>query len=134
MKDRAAAIIIIGRSLLLIHRSKSGREYYVFPGGHIEEGESPELACIREVKEETGLDSIKVKYAFDFDNQGRLEHYFFVQVMPGPLILDGPESSYQSTENRFLPEWVPLSNLMYLNVLPAEALQLLRSRLDSTNL
>jgi len=131
MKDRAAAIIIQDNSLLLIHRFKSGREYYVFPGGHIEDGETAEQACIREVKEETGLDSLSTRHAFNFDNEGRREHYFFVQVKPDRLVLGGPESAYQSPQNVFLPEWIPLSDVNKLEILPRPALTLLQTRLDS---
>jgi 8-oxo-dGTP diphosphatase len=133
MSERAAAIILLNNSLLLIHRYKSRREYYVFPGGHIEYGESVEQACVREVKEETGLESVTIKHVFDFNNGNRLEHYFFVQVVPGPLVLGGPESAYQSKENIFLPEWIPLSGLQNPNILPGQALTLLQTRLDSTD-
>lgn len=44
--------MIDGRCLVL---RRSDREEWVFPKGHIEEGEQPEDAAIREVLEETGL-------------------------------------------------------------------------------
>ena len=59
MKNRATAIILRNGKLLLLHRQKPGRDYYILPGGGVELDESFEEACIREVKEETGLD-IKV--------------------------------------------------------------------------
>jgi len=37
-----------------------GAYYYGFPAGLIDEGETPELAAIREMKEETGLDVIAI--------------------------------------------------------------------------
>ena len=55
-KNRAAAIIIRDGKVLLFHRQKPGRDYYILPGGGVELEESFEEACIREVKEETGLD------------------------------------------------------------------------------
>ncbi len=53
---RAAAIILKEAKILLIHRFFNGKEYYVFPGGGVESGETPEEAAIREMKEETSLD------------------------------------------------------------------------------
>ena len=43
---RAVGIIIKNNKVLLIHRIKDGGEYYVFPGGAIEEGESSKEAVI----------------------------------------------------------------------------------------
>ena len=41
------AIIIKGDKILLMHRKKDGEEFWVYPGGHLELGETPEQAMIR---------------------------------------------------------------------------------------
>jgi len=61
---RVSAIILKDDKILLIHRKKNGEEYWVFPGGGVEDTETPEQGIIREVKEETGLDVLKCKLAF----------------------------------------------------------------------
>ncbi|MDH5657325.1 MAG: NUDIX hydrolase [Spirochaetia bacterium] len=48
-------IIEIGSEIVLIER-KNPPYGYAIPGGFIDEGESAELAAVREAKEETGLD------------------------------------------------------------------------------
>ncbi len=111
MADRASAIIISKRHILLIHRFRKVREYYVFPGGHIEPGESAEEACSREVLEETGLHVAWMQAAFDFLVEARMARFFFVQVHPGTLALGGPEINKQNAENRYLLEWVPLAGI-----------------------
>ncbi len=118
MADRASAIIISKRHILLIHRIRVGKDYYVFPGGHIEEGENAEEACIREVLEETGLHTAWLQPAFDYAILSRMAYYFFVQIHPGTLTLGGPEALKRSEENRYLLEWIPLVKVGEYNLRP----------------
>lgn len=57
-KEFSAGGVVIkdGRLLLIKMRDLSGSEVWTFPKGHLEEGETPEQAALREVKEEAGLD------------------------------------------------------------------------------
>ncbi len=43
-----------GRVLLIRMRNLEGREVWTFPKGHLDPGETPEQAALREVLEETG--------------------------------------------------------------------------------
>ena len=48
-----------GDRLLLVLRARPpSRGYYAFPGGHVEEGETLEVAARRELAEETGLEAL----------------------------------------------------------------------------
>ena len=49
VKDRRGKILIARRNL------KPGMNKWALPGGFVESGESPEIACLRELEEETGL-------------------------------------------------------------------------------
>jgi 8-oxo-dGTP diphosphatase len=118
MADRASAIIISKRHILLIHRIRANQDYYSFPGGNIEEGESAEEACIREVLEETGLHTAWLQPAFEYAIPTRKAHYFFVEIHPGNLTLSGPEALKQSEQNRYLREWVPFVQISRYNLRP----------------
>lgn len=56
MANAARAIIVENNKMLLMHRNKNDKQYFTLVGGRIQEGEAPERALAREVKEETGLD------------------------------------------------------------------------------
>lgn len=60
---RASAIIIRDNKILLVHRKKDGREYWVFPGGGIEDYEKPEETVKREVFEGTNLRILRIMQA-----------------------------------------------------------------------
>ena len=49
VKNREGKILVAKRNF------KPGVNKWAFPGGFIESGETPEIACLRELEEETGL-------------------------------------------------------------------------------
>ena len=120
MNPRAAAIIIEGDKVLLVHRLKGEREYWVLPGGSIESGESQEQACCREVKEETGLDIGIVDHALTLSNEGREEVYYLADVIRGALELGEPERSRQSSSNQYLLEWTTATAFQEINFRPEQ--------------
>ncbi len=64
IKIRAAVILERkGRILLAKHRKQTG-EYWVLPGGTVEEGETLQETAAREIREETGLEAEIEKLAF----------------------------------------------------------------------
>lgn len=114
------ALILEDNKVLLIHRFKDGKEYFVLPGGHIEENESEEEALIREIKEETNLDAQIDKKLWTlknpFDNSEH--HFFLVTKFSGNLQLGGPELKKNSEENKYILEWHDLTEISELNLVP----------------
>lgn len=64
-----AGCAINGNTILLIFHSKYKK--WLFPGGHIERNETPDLALLREFNEETGLQFIfsNFKYPVVFNKE-----------------------------------------------------------------
>jgi 8-oxo-dGTP pyrophosphatase MutT (NUDIX family) len=120
-KNRAAAIIIRDRKVLVFHRQKPGRDYYILPGGGVELEESFEEACIREVKEETGLDVLALRLASRYITFEKEENYYVTEVTPGEPVLGGNEAQRTSPENSYSFTWVDAAQLENLNLLPGVA-------------
>jgi 8-oxo-dGTP pyrophosphatase MutT (NUDIX family) len=49
-----------GKVKFLILKYKFKSEYWDFPRGNIEKGEKPEDTALREIKEETGIENVKI--------------------------------------------------------------------------
>jgi 8-oxo-dGTP diphosphatase len=120
VRTRAAAVVVDDGAVVLMRRIRDSTTYYVLPGGGIEPDETAEHACIRELREETGLDGRIVRLLATFDNGGSTEHYFLVAADRAELRLGhGPEALVASASDRYLPMWVPLSEVRDLDLRPA---------------
>ena len=130
-RPRAVAIIYNDKNqVLLMLRRKNGKVYATLPGGGIEPGETPAEACAREVLEEVNLTVTVGEQVLELDNlhgdRASHEHYFLCRVLSGEMRLgDGPEGIRQSAENWYDPQWVALSRLEEVNLVPEQVRGLL---------
>ena len=121
MRNRAAAIIIQNDSLLVMHRQKPGQDYYILPGGGVELDESFQDACIREVKEETGLEVLHLQLVYKYHSKVGEEQYFLTRIPAEEPVLGGSEAKRQSPTNVYEFEWVNIQQLEGINLLPLAA-------------
>lgn len=81
------------------------RDRWNFPGGHMEEGETPEIAAIREAREETGIVAVpshlmKVFLGKHFDSF----HFLFLsKTYSGNIHISDP--------NILEAKWIPIADL-----------------------
>jgi 8-oxo-dGTP diphosphatase len=123
----ARAVVVRGTQILLMHRRKDGREYFVLPGGHVEEGETVEETVVRELYEETGLHvRIQRELARLYNPFDESEHvYFHVEAEAGEPVLGGPEVDRQCTDNYYALVWHELAQLHEIPLQPKELRTLL---------
>ncbi len=128
---RVAGIVPMNDGFIFMHRknvrrNKDYQEYYTFPGGHLEEGETLEEGVIREIKEEFGIHVkvIKILYELENDKLNMKEYFFLCEYLDGEFGTgDGEEFSgnpeYEDSGD-YIPEIVKRENIQDLVLLPLE--------------
>ncbi len=119
IRNRASAVIIKGSKILLIHRIKEGVEYWLLPGGGIEDGETSEQAAEREVMEEVGLKVVaKLWYKDDPPWDSGTNTMHICKVIGSDEFID-LESQKNTKDNWYHVEWMEISNIKNLELYPA---------------
>jgi 8-oxo-dGTP pyrophosphatase MutT (NUDIX family) len=80
MSYRAGIILLQDEKVALIERQRAGLHYFTFPGGHVEKGETPELAAVRETEEELGLHVTLKQLLVQFGWHGKWQYYYLGEV------------------------------------------------------
>jgi 8-oxo-dGTP diphosphatase len=123
MRTRSAAILIQNNSLALIERHRDGMHYFAFPGGGVDEGESPEQAVVREAREELGVEIRVLRLAAKVWFRGNPQFFFLAEQMGGEFGTGTGEeyaSDHDPAHGSYEPVWMSLANVSANNVLPAE--------------
>ncbi len=118
---RAAVVIVENGRVALIERVRDRHTYFKFPGGGVEDGESPQQAAVREAREELGVsvelgDLICVAYC-----KGREQRYYLATIAGGTFGTGrGTEmmTSGTTAKGTYRPVWVDLTSLTELDVRP----------------
>lgn len=123
---RAVAIVIKDKSVLLIHRVNKDNEYYVFPGGGVEENETVEEAVIRELHEETSIEVKNLRLLYHHHIIGDVsdsDQYFYLcdHVSGEPKLSEGNELEENKKGTDFYePLWYQISKLPQTLLYPLE--------------
>ncbi len=131
MRIRAGIVLIKENKVALIERHRAGLDYFVFPGGGVDEGESPEQAAIRETMEELGIEvAIQRKVAEVELGQKSRQIYFLVEQTGGEFGTGAGEEFTDSNRDHpqkgiYIPIWMPIDELpQHTNVYPADVSRL----------
>ncbi|WEV38451.1 NUDIX domain-containing protein [Lactobacillus sp. ESL0680] len=121
-----ARVVIYNRqtqALLLIHRLKDGRDYWVVPGGGAKGQETPIETAIREVREELQIElTPKDLHPLFVLQEQECEVFFCAQSLQVTTPeISGEEQERSSLTNIYLPTWIKISQLPQLNLMPPQA-------------
>lgn len=130
-RTRVAGIIFMNGGVALMHRvgvlkRKNIQEYYTFPGGGLEEGETLEEGTIREIKEEFGIEVEVVKKLYELKSEkfNQKEYFFLCEYIGGEFGTgEGPEFSNNPKyidSGKYLPEIVKKEDVKNIPLLPPE--------------
>lgn len=128
---RVAGIIPMEDGFAFMHRvgvvkRKDYQEYYTFPGGGLEEGETPEEGTIREIKEEFGINVRVVKKLYEMDSEkfNQKEIFYLCEYIDGEFGTgNGPEFNNDPKYadcGKYLPEIIKREEIENLLLLPLE--------------
>jgi 8-oxo-dGTP pyrophosphatase MutT (NUDIX family) len=127
MRIRAGIVLIKENSVALIERYRAGFHYYIFPGGGVDEGETPEQAAVRETMEELGVEVvIKQKVAEVQVGQRSRQLYFLVEQTGGEFGTGtGEEFAAANRDDPqkgiYIPIWMPIDELpQHTNIYPED--------------
>lgn len=106
---KAVRCYLIKDNKVVVTKYKQGNRkegYYDIPGGKIEDGEIPKQTAIREMKEETGIDILNLKYKgimiIEYPNRKFVFDTFIANQYKGE-----PQEFEENTS-----EWIEISKLL----------------------
>lgn len=110
------AIIIEDNKLLTMFRRKikndgSVKEYYVIPGGGLEEGETLEENVIRELKEEFNVDIEIIKFLGTEEYDDTIANFFLCKIVNGTPKLGGEELERMTPQNYYEIKYIDLKEI-----------------------
>ena len=127
MKKRvsARAVIIEDDQVIAMFRKKkqedgTHKEYYVIPGGGVEENETLEEACVRELKEEYNVDINVLGYLGKEENETTISHIFHAEISNGIPALGGEEKDKNNEDNYYEIKRININELDKINIYASE--------------
>lgn len=129
MRNRAGGLLIENGRVLLMHRIKKidgeVKEYYVVPGGGIEDGETLVEATKRELKEEIGIDIdlVSTEPLLTLECENGTQYFNVVKKSAGVIGTGtGPEFTDSSYSDRgiYSAEMIPIEDIINgkINMVP----------------
>lgn len=144
-RTRVAAILKMENGYAFMHRKdvikrKDYQEYYTFPGGGLEENETPQEGVIREIEEEFGIKVKVIKKLYEIKSEkfNQLEIFYLCEYISGTFGTGtGPEFSNDPKyidSGKYLPEIIPQDKIKDILLLPQNVAKMFLEDLENKKL
>jgi mutator protein MutT len=111
-------VVIRDNQILIVKQKvKRGDIVWNFPGGGVEQGETFEQACIREVEEETGYNVKILELLIANDSK----HTYLCEVVSGEIVIEDDEDILDV-------RWVDLDDNAYFDSVSKPIIELVREK------
>lgn len=116
MRTRAGIVLVEDGKVALIERHRAGLDYFVFPGGGVDEGETPEQAAVREAMEELGVE-VAIQQKVAIIHFGQSTQVYYQAKRTGGEFGSGTGEEYTDSdpddpeEGVYVPVWMSIDEL-----------------------
>jgi len=131
MRIRAGIVLIQDGKVALIERHRAGLDYFVFLGGGVDEGETPDQAAVREAMEELGVEVVVRQKVSEIQFGQKSRQVYFLAEQIGGEFGTGAGEEYTDAdpndpeEGVYVPVWMPIEELsLHQNIYPIEVVNL----------
>lgn len=91
-------------------------EYYVIPGGGVENSEDLETALKRELEEELNIEVNIKDLAFKIETEDRIEYFYNCEYISGSFELNGEEIERNTKENYYEPTFISVDKINEMSI------------------
>lgn len=113
-------IVETEKGLAVIYRRKlkgdKKVEYYVIPGGGVENSEDLETALKRELEEELNIEVNIKDLAFKIETEDRIEYFYNCEYISGSFELNGEEIERNTKENYYEPTFISVNKINEMSI------------------
>jgi 1-acyl-sn-glycerol-3-phosphate acyltransferase len=127
--DNVRAILLKDGKIAAIKREKNGETFFTLPGGHVDANENPRDAAVRELREETNLESdcVRLLYKSLYHNKSTgkdvMQSYYVCRYKTGELGKTDAEEYNSSPDDvrhfgSYEPCWIDIDAIPKVDLRP----------------